>query len=123
VPVLAHRHPHGPVRADFPHTVLPVVAALNRGRDVALVETGPWAITWRGVSTKCPLRYSCFQPNRKGCRWNSSIDIFTRRLCSMLCGGKQIDKVFLGLNLQPELAADEGEQTAHRAEKILDAGD
>jgi len=36
VPALSRRHPHGPVRADFPHTVLPVMATLNRGRMAAL---------------------------------------------------------------------------------------
>jgi hypothetical protein len=31
-PEVSPRRPHGPVRAAFPHTVLPVMAALNRGR-------------------------------------------------------------------------------------------
>ena len=35
---------------------------------------------------------------------------------------QQVNEVFLVVHLQPELAADKGEQPAHRAQEIFDAG-
>ena len=45
------------------------------------------------------------------------------RHCSRRWKSKQVDEELLAVHLQPELAADEGEQAAHGAQELLDAGD